>query len=84
MYYLRMTQSSIWLSESEASAVLRVDEKMLEGLREKGVLKPGYHWRSSNDPEQLPWKPKVLYCKSSFKEIIKYFVSTSSFDQIAA
>ena len=47
----------MWLSEKEASEVLRVDEKSLEELREKGYLKPGFHWKSSNDPKQLPWKP---------------------------
>ena len=46
-----MINSQIWLSEKEASEVLRVDQKSLETLREMGFLKPGSHWRSSNDPK---------------------------------
>ena len=56
-----MIEKSMWLSEKEASGVLGIDEQSLEALRESGYLKPGSHWRSSNDPNQLPWKPKVFY-----------------------
>ena len=62
----------MWLSEKEASEVLRVDELSLEVMRERGYLKPGYHWRSSNDPNQLPWKPKVFYFIRGCKEVIAY------------
>ena len=80
-----MIEPSIWLSEKEASEVLRVDEKYLEVLRERGYLKPGSHWRSSNDPKQLPWKPKVFYSISGCKEVIDYWKEKyASFDQIAA
>ena len=75
----------MWLSEKEASEVLRVEEKFLELLREEGYLKPGYHWRSSNDPEQLPWRPKVFYRIGGCKEALKYFVNNkASSDQLAA
>ncbi len=67
-----MIEASIWLSEKEASEVLRVDEQFLEVMRERGYLKPGPHWRSSNDPEQLPWKPKVFYFIRGCKEVIEY------------
>ena len=80
-----MIEESIWLSEKEASEVLRVDEQSLELLREAGHLKPGSHWRSSNDPNQLPWKPKVLYFISGCKEVINHEKEEyDSFDQIAA
>ena len=62
----------MWLSEKEASEVLRIDEQSLEELRERGYLKPGFHWRSSNDPDQLPWKPKVFYFIRECKEVIEY------------
>ena len=62
----------MWLSGKEASVVLRVDEQSLEVLRERGYLKPGFHWRSSNDPDQLPWKPKVFYFIRECKEVIEY------------
>ena len=80
-----MIETSMWLSEKEASEVLRVDEQFLEVLRERGYLKPGSHWRSSNDPKQLPWKPKVFYRISSCKEVIEYWRhQNTSNDQIAA
>tara|TARA_Y100001968_G_scaffold217254_1_gene199971 strand:- start:253 stop:495 length:243 start_codon:yes stop_codon:yes gene_type:complete len=66
-----MKEISRWVSEKEASNILGVDEKFLETLREEGYLKPGCHWRSANDPEQLPWKPKVFYCLSWCREAIE-------------
>tara|TARA_Y100001968_G_scaffold307527_1_gene325414 strand:+ start:53 stop:295 length:243 start_codon:yes stop_codon:yes gene_type:complete len=68
-----MTETSLWLSEQEASEVLRVDKQTLAVLREGGYLKPGPHWRSSNDSEQLPWNPKAFYCISGCKEVINYW-----------
>ncbi len=75
----------MWLSEKEASEVLSVDKQSLEALRERGFLKPGCHWRSSNDPKQLPWKPKVFYFIRGCKEVIEYLEHTDdSFHQKAA
>ena len=80
-----MVEDSIWLSVKEACEVLRVDEKSLEVLREKGYLKPGAHWRSSNEPKQLPWKPKVSYFISGCKEVIEYWQKNNdSYSQKAA
>ena len=80
-----MIKTSMWLSEKEASEVLSVDEQSLELLRERGYLKPGIHWRSSNDPKQLPWKPNVFYFISGCIEVIEYWRNTdASSDQIAA
>ncbi len=74
----------MWLSEKEASEVLSLEEKSLEVLREMGYLKPGSHWKSSNDPKQLPWKPKVFYCVSGCREVIEYWQKIDdSFNQIA-
>ena len=67
-----MIEDSKWLLVKEASEVLRVDEESLELLRERGYFKPGSHWRSSNDPKQLPWKPKVFYSISGCKEVVEY------------
>ena len=44
----------MWLSEKEASEVLRVDAKSLEFLREMEYLKSVPHWRISNATKQLP------------------------------
>ncbi len=57
-----MKESSTWVSEKEASQVLRVNQKILEICREEGFLKPGIHWKSSPDADHLPWKPKASYC----------------------
>ena len=43
----------MWLSEIEASEVLKVDAQSLEILRQRGYLKSGPHWISSNAPKQL-------------------------------
>ena len=75
----------IWLSGKEASKVLRVDEQSLDFLREMGDLKPGSHWRSSNDPDQFPWNPKAFYLVSGCKEVIDNCKDNCAyFDQIAA
>ena len=80
-----MIEESEWLSLEEASKILRVAEESLEVLREMGYLKPGSHWRSSNDPKQLPWKPKVFYFISGCKEVVEYLQKNDdSFTQKAA
>ena len=80
-----MIEASKWLSEKEASEVLRVDEQKLELLREGGYLKPGSHWRSSTDPGQYPWKPKVFYFISGCKDVVEYLkANEASLDEIAA
>ena len=80
-----MKKDSLWLPVKEASEFLRVDAKTLETLLEGGHLKPGHHWKSSSDPEQLPWKPKVIYSMSCCKEILKSWQDDyASFDQLAA
>ena len=84
MTCLSMIEASIWLSEKEASEVLRVNEKSLEVLRERGYLKPGNHWRSSSDPNQLPWKPKAVYFIRGCKEVINNCKDKYFFNQIAA
>ena len=68
-----MIKSSIWLSGKEASEVLKVEEKYLELLREMGYLKPGFHWRSSNEAKQMPWNPKVFYLISECQKVIEYW-----------
>ena len=74
-----MKEISKWLSEKDASEVLRVDEQILELLREGGYLKPGNHWKSSTDPGQLPWNPKVFYRISGCREVIEYCQDNDAF-----
>ena len=81
----RMREPSKWLFVKEASKVLRVEEKTLEMLREEGYLRPGIHWRSSPESEQLPWNPKVIYLISGCEEVIGFWKgNNSSYDQIVA
>ncbi len=80
-----MRECSKWLSAKDASKLLRVEEKNLKVLREEGYLKPGIHWRSSSDPKQLPWNPKVFYLISACKEFLEYKEGNDGFsEQIAA
>ena len=80
-----MLESTDWLSGKDVSEILSVDEKYLEFLRERGYLKPGSHWRSSNEPEQIPWNPKVFYFLSGCKEVIEYLQNNNAYsDQVAA
>ena len=75
----------MWLSEKEASEVLRVDEQTLAVLRERGYLRPGTHWRSSEDHGQIPWNPKVSYRINGCREVITYTqANDASCDQMAA
>ena len=79
-----MTEASMWLSEKEASEVLRIDEQTLAVLRERGYLRPGTHWRSSADPGQIPWNPKVSYRINGCRDVIKYRqANDSSCDQMS-
>ena len=80
-----MIDQSMWLSEKEAGKLLEVEEQYLELLRERGYLRPGSHWRSSDEIKQVPWKPKVSYFISGCKEVVEYWKKNeNSFDQIAA
>tara|TARA_Y100001968_G_scaffold17179_1_gene13639 strand:- start:585 stop:815 length:231 start_codon:yes stop_codon:yes gene_type:complete len=74
-----MLESPKWLSGKEASEILSVDEKYLELLRERGYLKPGPHWKSSNESKQLPWKPKVIYFITGCKKAIEYWQENDAF-----
>ena len=68
-----MSQSATWVTEKEAGQILGVNEKTLDFWREAGYLKPGTHWRSSFDAEQLPWNPKVIYHVRWCREVIEYW-----------
>ena len=85
MTFSMMKEISKWLSVKEASEVLRVDEQILELLREGGYLKPGNHWKSSTDAGQRPWKPKVFYRISGCREVIEYCQDNYAFfDKLVA
>ena len=58
----------MWLSEKEASEVVRVDAQSLGFLRQRGYLKPGPHRRRSKAPKKLPWKQKNLILEADVKK----------------
>ncbi len=66
---------SPWVSGEEASEKLGVSEAKLEFWREIGYLKPGTHWRSSQESMNSPWKPQVIYHLRWCKEEIDYWKS---------
>ena len=49
-----------------------MNKKTLDFWRETGYLKPGTHWRSSFEAEQIPWNPKVIYNIKLCWELIEY------------
>ena len=80
-----MTAASMWLSEKEASEVLRIDEQTLAVLRERGVLRSWTHCRSSADLGKIPWNQKVSYRIKGCREVIRYTqANNASCDQMAA
>ena len=62
-----------WVNSKLASEKLGVSEKTLKSWREIGYLKPGTHWRSAPNEDQLPWQPKVMYHLRWCQEIIDYW-----------
>ncbi len=64
---------SSWVSEKEASDLLGVSEGTLSLWREIGYLKPGTHWRSSDEGKNKPWKPNVIYHIRWCKEAMEYW-----------
>lgn len=80
-----MKKPAKWISEKDASKLLDIGIQTLDELRALGYLKPGNHWRSSLDPNQLPWSPKVVYRPSGCKEAIENWKKhVESSGQIAA
>ena len=73
-----------WQSSYSAAADLGISEIKLSSLREKGVLKPGIHWRSSPHGQKKPWNPEALYNSILCKKIIDEFYSEEKYNQFAA
>jgi len=40
---------------------LGIHESTLSSLREKGILKPGIHWKSDPCGQIKPWNPVPIY-----------------------
>ena len=64
-----------WVDESQASEQLGVSSDTLERWREIGYLKPGTHWRSSQELGNKPWTPEVIYHLRWCKEEINHWLA---------
>ena len=75
---------NIWHSSNSAAKDLGITEIKLSSLREKGILKPGIHWRSSPYGQKKPWNPVALYNTFLCRKIINKLYSEDKYDQYAA
>ena len=75
---------NIWHSSNSAAEHLGTTEIRLSYLREKGLLKPGLHWRSCPHGQKKPWNPEALYNSFLCKKIIDDYYSEHEYDQYAA
>ena len=74
---------NIWTSFEDAAENLEITEIQLSYLRERGLLKPGIHWKSSPYGQKKPWNPKVLYNMKMCKKLINKLYLEEN-DNIAA
>ena len=74
---------NIWTSSEAAAEKLEITENRLSNLREKGLLKPGIHWKSSPYGQQKPWNPQALYNLKMCKKLINNLYLEEN-DNIAA
>ena len=64
-----------WVSAEVASRELCVSINTLRLWRERGYLKPGTHWRSSQELSNKPWTPEVIYHLRWCKEEIDHWLA---------
>tara|TARA_B100000131_G_C17950293_1_gene546157 strand:+ start:504 stop:740 length:237 start_codon:yes stop_codon:yes gene_type:complete len=64
-------QQYLWSSSYPASKKLGISQKYLNYLREKGLFRPGLHWKSSPCSQTKPWNPEVIYNIQLCKELLE-------------
>ena len=52
---------NLWTTSSSMAERLGITEGTLSSLREKGILKPGIHWKSDPYGQIKPWNPVPIY-----------------------
>tara|TARA_Y100000589_G_scaffold277931_1_gene273178 strand:- start:469 stop:693 length:225 start_codon:yes stop_codon:yes gene_type:complete len=62
---------NLWTTPSEMAEMLGIHERTLSSLREKGILKPGIHWRSDPYGQIRPWNPVPVYNIKLCEKFIK-------------
>ena len=61
----------LWTTSSSMAERLGIHERTLSSLREKGILKPGIHWKSDPYGQNRPWNPVPVYNIKPCEKIIK-------------
>ena len=74
---------NIWTSSEDAAENLEITEIRLSNLRERGLLMPGIHWKSSPYGQKKPWNPQALYNIKMCKKLINKLYLEEN-DNIAA
>ena len=61
----------LWTSSGSMAQRLGINESTLSSLREKGILKPGIHWKSDPYGQIKPWNPVPIYNIKLCEKFIK-------------
>ena len=61
----------LWTSSSSMAERLGINESTLSSFREKGILKPGVHWKSDPNGQIKPWNPVPIYNIELCEKFIK-------------
>ena len=62
---------NLWTTSSTMAEMLGINESTLSYLREKGILKPGIHWKSDPYGQIKPWNPVPIYNIKLCEKFIK-------------
>ena len=62
---------NLWTTSSSMAERLGINEGTLSSLREKGILKPGIHWKSDPYGQLRPWNPVPIYNVELCEKFIK-------------
>lgn len=62
---------NLWTTSSSMAERLGIHENTLSSLREKGILKPGIHWKSDPHGQIKPWNPVPIYNIKLCEKFIK-------------
>ena len=61
---------NVWDPSCSAAEKLGIKEVELSILREKGIFKPGIHWKSCPSGQVKPWSPEVyMACPDPLRTI---------------
>tara|TARA_Y100000589_G_scaffold16499_1_gene13465 strand:- start:271 stop:504 length:234 start_codon:yes stop_codon:yes gene_type:complete len=74
---------NLWTNSSSMAEKLGIHEITLSSLREKGIFKPGIHWKSDPNGQKKPWNPVPVYNEQACEKFIKSKMA-NNFDIYAA